>query len=250
MVAAMVFHPAAQTTPKPSFQVVSVKPNANSGFSPTTLRIAGNRLITTGMPLRPLIMQFYNLRDFQIAGGPDWINTDQWDIEGVADDGVNLQLQMADFLNTNRPTPASLMVQSLIEDRFQFKAHRETKQLPVYELTVAKNGPKLKLSAEQNPVNRRVGRGEIDIQAYPFATFAYLLSRQLDHLLIDKTNLTGSYDIKLQWNAELTSAADPSPADRPSVFAALQDQLGLKLEATKGAVEILVIDSVQKPSQN
>jgi uncharacterized protein (TIGR03435 family) len=246
--ASVILPLTAQITPKPAFQAASVKANANSGFSPTTLRIAGNRFITTGMPLRPLIMQFYNLRDFQIVGGPDWINMDQWDIEGVADESINLQT--VDLLNPNRPTTASLMVQSLLQDRFQFKSHRETKVLPVYELTVARNGPKLKLSAEQNPVNRRVTRGEIDIQAYPFATFAYLLARQLDHLLIDKTNLTGSYDIKLQWNAELTSSVDQSFSDRPSVFTALQDQLGLKLEATKGPVEILVIDSVQKPTQN
>src|SRR6185369_11220733 len=99
-----------------------------SGFSPTTLQMAGSRFSATGMPLRPLIMQFYGLRDFQILGGPAWINTDQWDIEAVADDGVNLQT--VNFENPDKPTPASLMVQSLIENRFQFRFHRETKELP------------------------------------------------------------------------------------------------------------------------
>jgi uncharacterized protein (TIGR03435 family) len=247
-IASLVLPVVSQTIPKPSFQVVSVKANANSGFSPTSMRIAGNRFIATGMPLRPLIMQFYNLRDFQIQGGPNWINTDQWDIEAVADDVV---LQMVDLENPGRMTRASLMMQSLVEDRFQFKFHRETKELPVYELTVAKNGPKIKPSANQTPGNRRVGRGQIEIEAHPFATFAYLLARQLDHALIDKTNLKGLYDIQLQWNTELTSVAEPSPSsDRPSIFTALQEQLGLKLESTKGPVEILVIDSAQKPSEN
>jgi len=233
----------AQTPLKPSFQVVSVKPNAHSGFSPTTLGMKGNRFSATGMPLLPLIMQVYNLRDFQIVGGPDWVNTDQWDFEAVADDSAVLSL--ADAEHPERPTPGSLMVQSLIENRFQFKFHRERRELPVYELLVAKNGAKIKLSG--NGLTRRVGRGEIEVRGYPFAYFAYLLARQLDHALIDKTNLTKPYDIKLEWNAELRAEAERS--DRPTLFSAVE-QLGLKLEPAKGPVEVLVIDSVQKPVEN
>ena len=239
----------SQTPPKPSFQVASVKPNAHSGFSPTMRRVAGNRFSVTGMPLLPLIMDAYNLRNWQIVGGPTWVNIDQWDIEAVADDGVNLQL--FDFENPSRPTLSALMVQSLVENRFQFKFHRETKELPVYELTVAKNGPKLNVSKGQSAVNRRVTRGEIDIQAYPFATFVYLLARQLDHALIDRTNLKGLYDIKLQWSTELKTGVETSSSlDHPPIFTALQEQMGLRLESSKGPVEVLVIDSVQRPSEN
>jgi uncharacterized protein (TIGR03435 family) len=243
-----VYH--GETPPqKPTFQVASVKANAHSGFSPTTMRMTGNRFSATGMPLRPLIMQVYNLRDFQIAGGPGWINTDQWDFEAVADDGISLHL--VDLERPDRPTAGSLMVQSLIENRFEFKFHRETRELPVYELTVAKNGLKFKLSADTGPGTRRVGRGEIQIEAQPFATFAYLLARQLDRALTDKTGLSGLYDIKLQWSTELTAGGDPvRSSDRPSISTALQEQLGLKLESSKGPVEMLVIDSVQKPSEN
>jgi uncharacterized protein (TIGR03435 family) len=241
---------AAQTAgQKLSFHVASVKANAHSGFSPTTRRVAGNRFAVTGMPLLPLIMDAYNLRDWQIVGGPTWINTDQWDIEAVADDGVNLQV--FDFENPGRPTPSALMVQSLVENRFQFKFHRETKELPVYELTVAKNGPKLNVSRDKSAVNRRVTRGEIDIEAFPFATFVYLLARQLDRALIDKTNLQGLYDIKLRWSTELKTGAEPSSSsDRPSIFTALHEQLGLRLESSKGPVEVLVIDSVQRATGN
>jgi uncharacterized protein (TIGR03435 family) len=234
---------------KPTFQAASVKANAHSGFAPTTLQMTGKRFSATGMPLRPLIMQFYNLKDFQIAGGPNWINTDQWDFEAVADDGVSLN--MVDLERPNRPTPGSLMVQSLIENRFQFKFHREMKELAVYELTVAKNGPKFKLSAVEGPGTRRVGRGEIQIEAQPFATFAYALARQLDRVLIDKTDLKGLYDIKLLWSTELTAGGDSAlSSDRPSVFTALQEQLGLKLESSKGPVEVMVIDSVSRPTEN
>jgi len=237
---------SSQTPSKPSFQAASVKLNARSGFSPTTRRIAGNRFSVIGMPLLPLIMDAYNLRAWQILGGPAWMNTDQWDIEAVADDGVDLAVY--DFEHPYQPNISGLMVQSLVESRFQFKFHRETKELAVYELALVKNAPKF--AASESRRNYRVGRGEIDIQGYPFATFAYLLARQLDHSIIDKTNLRGAYDIKLQWNTELTAAADASPSDRPSLFTALQDQLGLKLQTSKGPVEVLVIDSVLKPSEN
>ena len=237
----------SQVFPKPAFQVVSLKVNPNSGFSPTILRMTGNRFSTTGMPLRPLMMQFYDLRDFQIEGGPDWINIDQWDIEAVADDGANLN--MVDFENPSSPTRGALMVQSLVEERFRLKTHRVTKELPVYELTVAKNGPKIKPLKDPKPSNRRSTRGEIDVEALPFATFRYLLSRQLDRVLVDKTNLTGLYDIKLKWNAEFKAGVEPA-SDRPSVFTAVQEQLGLKLENSKGPVEVLVVDSVQRPSEN
>ena len=247
MVVATAATIASQTTSK-SFQAASVKPNPRSPFSPTTRTVAGSRFTVTGMPLFPLIMDAYNLRAWQIVGGPAWLNTDQWDIEAVADDGVNLQVY--DFENPNRPTLAGLMVQSLVESRFQLKFHRETKELPVYELTLAKNGPKLTISKEQSPRTRRVGGGEIDIQAYPFPIFVYLLARQLDRAVIDKTNLNGLYDITLRWSNELRAGADPSPSDRPPVFTALQEQLGLKLESAKGPVEVLVIESVQKPAEN
>jgi uncharacterized protein (TIGR03435 family) len=249
VIAAAVVVAAQAPAQKPTFQAASIKANARSGFSPTSIRIAGNRYSATGIPLRPLIMEAYNLRDWQVVGGPSWISTDQWDIEAVADDGVALlTLNVED---PSRPTEASLMTRSLIENRFQFKFHLDTKELPVYELTVAKNGPKFKLSSEQSLGRRSGGRGEIEVRAHPFASFAYLLSRQLDRTLVNKVDVHGLYDIKLQWNPVLRPEGEPAiSSDRPSVFTALQEQLGLKLESSKGSVEVLVIDSVQKPTEN
>jgi len=240
----------SQTISKLSFQAASVKPNPQSGFSRSSIAIAGNRYSATGTTLRRLIMEAYNLRDWQVVDGPSWITTDQWDVEAVADDGVALLILNAE--DPSRPTAASLMMQSLIEDRYQFKFHRETKELPVYELTVARNGRKFKLSMEQQSLGtRRGGRGEIEVQAHPFASFVYLLSRQLDRTLINKVDLSGLYDIKLQWNPELPVTGEPlSASDRPSVFTAVQEQLGLKLESSKGPVEVLVIESASKPSND
>jgi uncharacterized protein (TIGR03435 family) len=251
-IAVAVMPVASQAPPaeKPSFEVASIKTNAQSGFSPSSMNIAGNRYTVTGTTLRRLIMEAYNLRDWQVTGGPSWINQDQWDVEAVADDGV--PLRFFDAEDPSRPTAASLMMQSMIENRFQFKFHREMKELPVYELTLTRTGPKFNLSMEQQSLGSHLlGRGEIDQQAEPFATFANLLSRFLDRTLINKVDLSGLYDIKLQWNPALRVEGEPLPAsDRPSVFTAVQEQLGLNLKSSKGPVQVLVIDSVQKPSEN
>jgi uncharacterized protein (TIGR03435 family) len=255
---ALVSSAAQAPAQKPQFEVASVKPNAQSGFSLSNMDISGNRFTATGARLRQLIMEAYNLRDWQLVGGPSWMKTDQWDIQAVAEDGV--PLRFFDAEDPSRPTAASLMMQSLIEDRFQFKFHREMKELPVYELTLIGSGPKFKPTTErQNPGNVRLGRGDIELQAEPFATFAYMLSRFLDRSLINKVSLSGLFDIKLKWN--LDSAPPPgygrlradegsSASDGPSVFTAVQEQLGLKLESAKGPVQVMVIDSVQKPSEN
>lgn len=152
------------------------------------------------------------------------------------------------------------MLQSLIEERFKLRFHREMREFPVYELTVSKNGTKLKTAIEQGPPqasDTKVGRGTIELKAQPMQNFVYWLSRQLDRPLIDKTNVKGIYDIKLIWTAELSSAPrgtpelqQTPPIDSVSIFSALTEQLGLKLESAKGPVEVLVIDSVQKPSEN
>jgi uncharacterized protein (TIGR03435 family) len=175
-----------------------------------------------------------------------------------------------------------MMVQSLIEDRFQLKMHREIKELPVYELLVAKSGLKMKLSADQSPEALqesgskppplpqrggpaprgvlRMGRGSLETNGAPVSNFILGLSQQLGRPVIDKTGITGFYDIKLQWTPELGqgqvapggSEPAPPPPDisGPSIFTAIQEQLGLRLESSKGPVEVLVIDSVQKPTEN
>ncbi len=205
---------------KPQFEVASIKPNAQSGLSHSSINIAGNRYTATGTTVQRLIMEAYNLRTWQVTGGPSWINKDQWDIEAVADDGV--PLLFLDAEDPSRPTAASLMMQSMIENRFQFKFHREMKELSVYELTLTRTGPKFKLSMEQQNLGHHLlGRGDIDQKAEPFANFAYLLSRFLDRTLINKVDLSGLYDIKLQWNPELRVEGEPLPASDRRQFSPL-----------------------------
>jgi uncharacterized protein (TIGR03435 family) len=188
-------------------------------------------------------------------------------------------------MDPNVPDPIALRVQSLLADRFQLKFHRETRELPAYELILAKGGPKIKLSEDQSPYRLpekgdpplpppkpggamgrgsiRIGIGQLEANGIAFATFVQSLSQIVGRTIVDKSGLTGLYDIKLQWTPEMGQATNPfgplpagvepppaSDPSGPSIFTAIQEQLGLKLESTKGPVEVIVIDSVEKPSEN
>jgi uncharacterized protein (TIGR03435 family) len=245
------------------FEVASIKPAnlppgfASSGFSRV---YPGGRLTLEMSPVGSLISMAYGLRPYQILGGPDWINSDRYNIEAKAADNAS-------------PAQINLMLQSLLEDRFKLKIHRDTRELPLYQLVVARGGPKIKLSENQNPPRGasptassqrgglgpgqvRRGRGEFEANAVPIDGFVKVLSGQLDRPVIDKTELKGLYDILLRWIPELGTVLpggqEPPPADvaGPSIFTAVQEQLGLKLEAVKGPVEVLVIDSVERPTEN
>jgi uncharacterized protein (TIGR03435 family) len=185
-----------------------------------------------------MIQYAFGVREFQIAGGPGWLTTDRFDIVATT--------ATPGSLNLNELEP---YLQSLLADRFRFRYHRETRELQVYSLVVARGGPKLAAhSGEGEPsMSGHDGSGKISKSATnaTMARPANTLGGELDRTVIDNTGLKGGYDFKLEWA--------PNPAAdsvEPSLFTALQDQLGLKLESTKGPVEIIVIDSIEKPSEN
>src|SRR5262245_40751857 len=134
---------------KPAFEVASIKPNKSGDNRVSIGGGAGGRFVATGVPLRLLMTVAFRVRDFQVSGGPGWSQTDRWDIEARAEEGSVPSPQGPP--DPNVPDPMALRVQSLLEDRFQLKLHRETREMPVYELTVSKGGSKLKLSEDQNP---------------------------------------------------------------------------------------------------
>jgi uncharacterized protein (TIGR03435 family) len=157
------------------------------------------------------------------------------------------------------------MLVALIEDRFQLKIHRETKEMPVYALVVAKNGTKLKANAGEPGPRLRMGRGQLNGTKVPLKMLVQQLAQQLGRPVVDKTGLTGDYDFTLTWTPQPGEGGamfagpggpggpegpPPSDPDGPSIFAAIQEQLGLKLESDKGPVEILVLDQVEKPTEN
>jgi bla regulator protein BlaR1 len=252
------------TTKLPRFEVASVKPN-KSGDPNVMLMFKPNGFSATNAPLHEVIRLAYQVPDFQMSGGPPWINSERYDIEAKVDSSAAEQLRQLDQDQHRQ------MLQSLLQDRFKLKVHWETKELPVYALAVAKNGPKLHEAKpddtypngikDEGGVGRaglmRMGPGRIKAQGLPMNTFVRLLSQQLGRTVLDKTGLAGNYDVELQWTQDNIPASmmgpdgNPTPEiSGPSVFTAIQEQLGLKLESQKGPVEVLVIDHVEPASAN
>jgi bla regulator protein BlaR1 len=257
--------PAASA--KLKFEAASVKPTQEQRINISPL--PGGRLKATS-PVLLLIVNAYNLAPFQISGGPDWIKSDRYDIEAKADGDATRAQVLA-------------MLQSLLEERFRLKSHRETRELPVYTLIAAKGGPKLPPPKEggcvspdpsapptESPlapcgqIRIRMGASGNRMQGgqVPMPELTRVLAMVMGRTVIDKTGLTGTFDIDMDFVSDLATAglpgragsADPtpSPADSaaPNILVAIQEKLGLKLESSKGPVEVLVIDHVEKPTAN
>ena len=263
----------AQTTPtkKPAFDIASIKRNTAPEGNRSLGDQPGGRFVASRVTLRRIIQYAYRDNQ-QFLGGPDWLDTDRWDIEAKAPEGM--VPMRANPINVDVPDTIALMLQSLLEDRFKLKAHRETRELPLFELTVAKGGAKVKLSEDQTaPTALAAGngtrggastRGGIDLGRNKLEGHAQpinLLAAALGALyagrpVVDKTGLKGLYDIKLQWTPDSGLAAPVNPGEAPaapsgpSLFSALEEQLGLKLESSKGPLPVLVIDSIDRPSEN
>jgi bla regulator protein blaR1 len=240
---------ASSTTERKNFEVASIKPSEPGGHGIQIMMAPGGRVTAKNVTAKILMQQAYGVRDFQIIGGPSWLGNERYDINAKAggDDEVS-------------PEQMRTMMQGLLADRFQLVFHRETKDLPMYALVVGKNGSKLKEVAEGNGPQVRMGRGLIQGQGMGMDMFATQLSNALGRSVTNKTGLGASYDIKLEWTPEQSGgmvqrdgggADAAAPADAgPSIFAALQEQLGLRLESTKGPVTLLVIDKAEKASEN
>lgn len=219
-----------------SFEVATIKPNAAADNRVSIGIQPGGRFTATGMPLRLLIGQAYDLREFQITGGPSWIDNERYDINAKAEglDGA-----------PGGPDALRPYFKSLLAERFGFKAHEETKEQPIYALTLGKGEHKMKKSEGENRMgNVRMGRGLINAQGIPVSELVRMMAQPLRRTVVDKTGLKGNFDVKLEWSPE---AAD---ANGPSIFTAVQEQLGLKLEADKGPGRVLVIDQITKPTEN
>jgi bla regulator protein blaR1 len=194
-----------------------------------------------------LVMYAYDVRDFQILGGSNWVNSEPYDIVAKAEG------------NASRPQ-LRLMLQSLLKERFKLELRRETKDAPIYELVVAKGG--LKMQEDTTTPARRMGMtgvGKLVAQRTLLAVFAEFLGTIAGRPVVDKTGLSGTYTFKLEWTPDFGEGGlrgpgqpDVSPpnSNGPSLFAALQEQLGLRLQSMKGPVESLVIETAEKPTQN
>jgi uncharacterized protein (TIGR03435 family) len=234
----------------PSFEVASVKPaQPHASGSPFDVTIAGGIMashVSAGM----LIQMVYSLKPFLIFGSPGWLDSEEWAIVAKPPEGTPP-------VNPPKITPElRLRLQALLADRFHLIVHHETREMPVYALVIARNGPKLP-PPDGKDFRLKLGRGSIVATGgAKIAMLASVISNQLDRPVIDETGLTDSYSITLRWTPEppagapnqaQTAAADPTS---PSFFTALQEQLGLKLESKRRPVEVLVIDHVERASEN
>jgi len=214
-----------QTAPaNPAFEVASVKPSAPGGN--------GGGIIpgSTGLTARKATLLFciqiaYDVQDYQVSG-PTWLSSEQYDIEAKTDTPVG-QEQLR------------LMLQTLLAERFKLVLHREERTRSVYTLVVGKDGPKLTETKGDGPSGTTAEIGHLAFKAASMPVLARRLSQQLHEPVSDLTGLRGSYDFTLDWQQD-----DSVPG--PSLFTAVQEQLGLKLEARKTPVEVLVIDHAEK----
>jgi len=249
--------PSATSIQPPSFDVISVKPNKTSlgvhGLITTEFTADGFR--GTNVPVHTLLLQAYGLHEGESFGEPAWANSEVFDIEAkVAGPDVAAFSKLdSDQLQA--------MLRQILAERFGLVAHRETRELPVYAMSVAKGGPKLKefVFDPAVPASARRGggvqmsMGMIAAHECTIPYFLSMLSRQLGRTVIDRTGLTGNYDFTLRWSPDnsATSASEGAQADTlPSIFTAVQEQLGLKLESTKAPASVLVVDHLERPSQN
>lgn len=267
--------PAAQT---PTFEVASVKRN-NSGDPSAARRLMPGGTLFVNIPLRQLIISAYGLQPFQVIGGPSWIDSDRFDINARAS-------------GTPTPQELDLMLRSLLADRFKLVAHSEQREMTLYSLLKARDdgqlGPGLRPAAvDCGPTARgrggpppapgtgapgraagsllgcraMIAPGRLTVGGQPLSLLATVLSTQVGRPVVDKTGLTGRYDLELVFLPDggrggpvglLPPGAPPAPIDpdAPSLFTALQEQLGLKLESGRGPVEVIVIDSVEPPTED
>ncbi len=236
-----------------TFEVVSIKPVAATDNRVMIRMAPGGRFTANGASVRMLIGMAYEVRDFQVSGGPSWIGDDRFEINAKADTDQD-RIPQEQFRK---------MLKNMLTERFGLKVHEEEKEGSVYHLVQSKSGVKMPENKDSGQGNRmfRIGRGQINANGIPMPELARSLSQMLGRNVIDKTGLTANYDVELQWTPEPgqgamfggpppPGGAPPVDTSGPTIYTALEEKLGLKLESAKGPVKVLVIDSVSKPSEN
>ena len=225
---------AAQTA---AFDVVSIKPSPPYETERSLTQNPGPRLTTENATLKMLMMFAYQMMPDQISGGPSWVESDGFDIDAKASNPKATQAQLRQ------------MLQTMLAERFQLQVHRATKELAIYALVQAKGGTKLTESHDEagNTGVRILGAGRVEGVRGTMPMLATALSKPLKRRVVDQTGLNGAYTFRLQFTPDNPRA---EIADGPSIFTALEEQLGLALKSTKGPVESIVIDRAVKPAAN
>ncbi len=234
-----------------TFEVASIRPQAPNDRGFFVRPPNRGQFTANGAVAKLLVMLAYDVQDSQIDGGPDWFATEKWDIQAKSNN------------DQHNVDETRLMLQHLLADRFSLRLHRSIAQIPVYALTVGKGGPKFKPS-EAATTNLEVGSNSIFMQGATITRLTAVLATALGRPVVDRTGLTGVYDLSVQWDdapvldgglpgtpdSKARGAATPLGSERGSIFTAVPDQLGLRIEAERAPVEVLVIDEIERPSPN
>jgi uncharacterized protein (TIGR03435 family) len=275
--------------PQPQFEVASIKPNKSGDGRIMVSAQPGGRFTATNVPLNLLIRNAYQLQDFQIVGGPDWISSDHFDIVAKAESD-----DMGDPFRSGKlgePSRGQLMLRALLAERFKLQVHDDTREMPIFALVLGrpdgKLGPKIHQAAVDCDAVRAAGRGrgappsgppppgerpQCGIRMAPgnmlvggatLTQFANTIGNFVGRIVVDRSGLTGAYDFDLTWTPDQIRADSRPPGapdpmingvpidpNGPSIFTAVQEQLGLKLDSQKGPVRVLVIDRVEHPIEN
>lgn len=256
-----------------TFEVATVRANKSGDGNGMMRQQPGGRLVATNMPLRPLITFAYQLAGYQLVGGPAWLDAARFDISAKMDDA---QRETPQAVPGTAPAPFQLALRALLADRFKLRVHRETRDMDIYALVMLKPGmpgPALKPTTQDcaaaaaaaqrgapppAPGSRgpfcgiQGGSGRIRFGGLPASQIAQALSLPSGRMVVDRTGLGGSWDFELTFAVEARGGPDVPAADQnvPNFFTAVQEQLGLKLESTKGPVDVVVIDGIEMPADD
>jgi uncharacterized protein (TIGR03435 family) len=229
-------------SPKAVFEAASIKPSDPSapGYSWNTYP---GRLTVQNMSLKNLIMLAWDVKSYQIAGGPKWLDGDRFDVV------AKMEESEAKPRGKEADARIRMALQALLADRFQLRIHADSKPLSAYSLVVSKNGFKLKPEEKVHGSSNSWGRGQLTAKESSIAEFASALSSQMDRPVVDRTGIDGVYDFTLKWSP----GDDPDATDSAtgaSLFTVIQETLGLKLEGKKIPVPMIAVDSAEKPDAN
>jgi len=226
-----------------AYDAVTIKPDPDGhGF----FKLSPDSFSMGGMPAWVLIRSAYGvLMEGQVVGLPDWAKTEPIAVEAKMDADTTRALRKLPPMEQWKQM--QLMLQAMLADRFALKAHRETNDLPIYELTVAKSGSKMKqTSPDSSGGSANYASGKVTAHEISIESVAANLSFAVGRMIVNKTGLEGGYDFTLDYAPDGADASDT----RPSIFTALEEQLGLKLEPARGPVDVIVVDHIERPTAN
>jgi uncharacterized protein (TIGR03435 family) len=241
--------PEVASGPAPAYEIVSIRPD-KSGSPAETMRWLADGFQWTNFPVSKWVRSAYGVTmDSQIEGLPGWANSEPYDIEAKAD--AETAESWKKLSPEERRKQEQPMLQSMLADRCQLKVHRETRDLPVYDLVIAKGGLRMKEAAADDHTGGSMGPGKMTAHGFSTDSLVSGFSGMVGRMIVDKTGLGDKkFDFELKWTPDDRRTADNAADAGPSIFTALEEQLGLKLVPSKGQVEVIVIDHIERPSEN